>query len=282
MASAARSLGAEIRTQAEVVSVLTRDHRAYGVALADGEEVRARAIVSSADPKRTLTTLVDPVEIGPHLRWRASNIRTPGAVSKVNLALSGLPAFHGADGPERLGGRILVAPSIDDLERAFDASKYGRVAEEPYLEATIPTIHDPALAPEGRHVMSIVAQWTPHALREGDWDAERDHLADVVVKTLERYAPGLGELVLARQVITPVDLERDYALSGGHVYHAEPGLDQFFVWRPLLGHARYRFGLRGLYLCGSGAHPGGGVTGAPGANAAREILADLKRRSPRG
>jgi phytoene dehydrogenase-like protein len=279
LASAARAFGAEIRTGSEVVQVLTRNHRAHGVALAGGEEIRARVVVTSADPKRTLTALVDPVEIGPHLRWRATNIRTPGTVSKVNLALSGLPAFHGADGPERLGGRIVIAPSIDDLERAFDASKYGRVSEEPYLEATIPTIHDPSLAPAGRHVMSIVAQWTPYALREGDWTTERDHLADVVVKTMERYAPGLGELVLARQVVTPVDLERDYGLSGGHVYHAEPGLDQFFAWRPLLGHARYRFGLPGLYLCGAGAHPGGGVTGAPGANAAREILADLKKRS---
>ncbi len=282
LAAAARAFGAEIRTGVEVTRVLTRSHRAYGVALEDGQEIHARAVVSSADPKRTLTTLVDPVEIGPHLRWRASNIRTPGTVSKVNLALSGLPAFRGADSPEPMAGRILIAPSIDDLEHAFDASKYGRMSDEPYLEATIPTINDPGLAPEGRHVMSIVVQWTPYALREGDWGSERDHLGDVVIKTMEKHAPGLGEQVLARQVITPVDLERDYGLSGGHVYHAEPGLDQFFVWRPLLGHARYRFGLPGLYLCGSGAHPGGGVTGAPGANAAREILADLKKRSAKG
>ncbi|MGZ8604051.1 MAG: phytoene desaturase family protein [Actinomycetota bacterium] len=279
LASAARAFGAEIRTGVEVVRVLTKAHRVVGVALADGAELHARAVVTAADPKQTLTTLVDPVEIGPHLRWRASNIRTPGTVSKVNLALSGLPTIHGADGPERLAGRILLAPSIDDLETAFDASKYGRMSDEPFLEATIPTIADPSLAPEGRHVMSILAQWTPYALRESDWDAERDHLADVVVKTMERVAPGLGELVTARQVITPLDLERDYGLSGGHVYHAEPGLDQFFVWRPLLGHARYRFGLPGMYLCGSGAHPGGGVTGAPGANAGREILDDLKGRA---
>lgn len=281
LASAARALGAEIRTGTEVVRVLTRNQRARGVALADGEEIAARAVVTAADPKRTLTTLVDPVEIGPHLLWRAKNIRTPGRVSKVNLVLSGLPAFDGAGSPERLAGRIVIAPSIDDLERAFDHSKYGRISEEPYLEVTIPTLNDPTLAPEGTHVMSVVAQWTPYGLREGDWETERERLADVVVKSMERYAPGLGELVTARHVITPVDLERDYGLSGGHVYHAEPGLDQFFVWRPLLGHARYRFGLPGLYLCGSGAHPGGGITGAPGANAAREILADLKKRSAR-
>jgi phytoene dehydrogenase-like protein len=278
LASAARAFGAEIRTEAEVAAVTIEKHRVTGVALTDGSEIPARAVVSAADPKRTLTTLVDPVEVGPHLRWRASNIRTPGTVSKVNVALSGLPRFDGAE-PERLAGRIVFAPSIDALERAFDASKYGGIGDEPYLEATLPTISDPTLAPEGTHVMSIVAQWTPRDLRDGDWAAERDRLGDQVLKTLERHAPGLTELVTARQVITPVDLEDEYGLSGGNVYHGEPGLDQFFVWRPLLGHARYRLGLPGLYLCGSGAHPGGGVTGAPGANAAREILGDLKRRA---
>ena len=278
LAQAARSFGAEVRTGAEVVQVLTEDHRAVGVALADGFELRARVVVSSADPKRTITTLVDPVVAGPELMWRAGNIRTPGMVSKVNLALSGLPAFAGDDGEERLKGRIVVAPGIDYLERAFDASKYGRVSDEPNLEATIPTLVDPTLAPEGTHVMSIVVQWTPYRLRDGDWEAERDRLGDLVMKTMEQYAPGLGDLVTACQVLAPVDLEREYGLSGGHPLHAEPGLDQFFAWRPLLGHARYRFGIEGLYLCGSGAHPGGGVTGAPGANAAREILSDLKKR----
>jgi phytoene dehydrogenase-like protein len=279
LARAASAFGTEIRTGAEVERIITRNGRAVGVALAGGEELHARAIITAADPKRTLTDLVDPVVVGPHLSWRAANIRTPGAVSKVNLALSGLPSFTGADSPERLAGRIVIGPSVDYLERASDASKFGRMSEEPYLEATIPTISDPSLAPEGQHVMSIVVQWTPYRLRESDWDAERDHLADVTVKTMERFAPGLGQLVTARQVITPTDLERDYGLSGGHVYHAEPGLDQFFAWRPMFGHARYRFGIPGLYLCGSGAHPGGGVTGAPGANAAREILDVLKKRA---
>ena len=278
LANAVRGFRAEIRTSSEVVGVSVERHRATGVVLADGSEIRARAVVAAIDPKRTLTTLLDPVEIGPHLRWRATNIRTPGSVSKVDLALSGLPSFDGAD-PERLAGRIVIAPSIDHLERAFDASKYGGIGGAPYLEATIPTVSDPTLAPEGTHVMSVVAQWMPFELRDTDWAAERDRLGDLVVEALERYAPGLSNLVTARRVTTPVDLEREYGLTGGHVYHGEPGLDQFFVWRPLLGHARYRLGLPGLYLCGSGAHPGGGVTGAPGANAAREILGDLKRRS---
>jgi len=206
LASAAMAFGAQIRTGAEVDSIITRNGRAVGVALTGGEELHARAIITAADPKRTLTELIDPVVVGPHLSWRAANIRTPGAVSKVNLALSGLPAFAGADSPERLAGRIVIGPSVDYLERAFDASKFGRMSDEPFLEATIPTISDPTLAPEGQHVMSIVVQWTPYRRREGDWDAERDHLADVTVKTMERFAPGLGELVTARQVITPTDL----------------------------------------------------------------------------
>jgi phytoene dehydrogenase-like protein len=276
LASAARAFGAEIRTGAEVTNVLTREHRATGIALASGQEISARTVVSAADPKRTLMTLVDPVILGPDLVWRAGNIRTPGIVSKVNLALSGLPTFDGADA-ERLGGRIVIAPSIDYLEKAFDASKYGRISDEPYLEATIPTLADPSLAPAGTHVMSVTAQWTPYRLRDAEWAAERGRVGDLVVKTMETYAPGLGELVTARQILSPVDLETEYGFSQGHPLHAEPGLDQFFAWRPLLGHARYRFGIDGLYLCGSGAHPGGGITGAPGANAAREILADLKK-----
>jgi phytoene dehydrogenase-like protein len=146
------------------------------------------------------------------------------------------------------------------------------------MEITIPSLADPSLAPEGQHVMSVLAQAAPYRLREGDWSTEGDRLGDLVVKTLERYAPGLGDLVTAREVITPVDMERDYGLSGGHIYHAEHGMDSFFAWRPMLGHARYRFGLEGMYLAGSGAHPGGGVTGGPGANAARVILHDLRKR----
>jgi phytoene dehydrogenase-like protein len=180
----------------------------------------------------------------------------------------------------------VIAPGIDALERAFDASKYGRMSDHPLLEATIPSLVDPSLvegAQLGRrkgpaHVMSVIAQWLPFTLRDGDWDTRREELGDLVVRELETVAPGIGKQVVARQVITPLDLERDYGLSGGHPFHGELGLDQFFLWRPLLGHARYRMPLDGLYLAGSGAHPGGGITGAPGANAAREILADGKRR----
>lgn len=276
LVSAANGFGVEVRTRAEVVAIRSRGGRAAGVTLVDGSEIDAGLVVSAVDPKRTLL-MCDPVELGPTLVWQAGNIRQPGATAKVDLALSGLPTFNGAD-EERLRGRIVIGPSIDEVERAMDAVKYGRVAEEPVLEATIPSLVDPSIAPEGRHVMSVVVQGAPRHLRDGSWTAERDRLGDLVVKTLERYAPGLGELIEARSVTTPEDLETEYGLSGGHVQHAEPGLDQFFAWRPLNGHARYAFGLPGLYLAGSGAHPGGGITGGPGANAARQILRDDRER----
>jgi phytoene dehydrogenase-like protein len=280
---AARAAGVEIRTGAGVASVTARDGRATGVVLDDGEEIEAQSVVAAVDPKQVLTALADPVTVGPSLRWRAANIRTPGTVAKVNLALAGLPRFTAAgdDGERLLRGRILVAPGIDAIERAFDASKYGRLSEAPVLEATIPSLADPSLvagAPAGAHVMSIHVQYAPYALREGSWDEGREALGDRVLATLESVAPGIGSLVTARQVITPLDLERDYGLSGGHPLHAEPALDSMYLWRPLLGHARYRLGFDGLYLAASGAHPGGGITGQPGRNAAREIVADHKRR----
>jgi phytoene dehydrogenase-like protein len=274
LAAAAQGFGATIRTGVEVTAIVTRGDRATGVALADGTDLAADVVVSAADPKRTLR-LVDPEVLGPTLVWRGENIRQPGATAKVDLALGGLPAFPAADA-ERLSGRIVVGPSIDDVERAMDAAKYGHVAEAPMLEATIPSIGDPSLAPEGKHVMSVLVQAAPRHLRDGDWSAEREPLGDLVLKTLERYAPGLSSLVEARTVTTPEDLETDYGLTGGDVDHAAPGLDQWFAWRPLNQQARYRFCVDGLYLAGSGAHPGGGVTGGPGANAARQLLKDLK------
>ena len=273
--SAAKAKGVDVHTGAEVVAIRSTDGRVRGVTLADGTEIDAGLVVSAADPKRTLR-LCDPVELNPYEVWRAENIRQPGATAKVNLVLSGLPAFHGGDDVSRLQGRIVVGLSIDHVEQAMDANKYGHVAEDPMLEATIPTLVDPSLAPEGTHVMSILFQAAPRRLREGVWVSERDRVADIAVKSMERFAPGLGELVEAREVITPEDMENDYGLTGGHVYHAEPALDQFFAWRPLNGEARYRLQIEGLYLAGSGAHPGGGITGGPGANAARQILADTK------
>ena len=290
LAAVVKAAGGEIRTRADVVHVTTVDGRATGVVLGSGDEITARIVVAGIDPKQVLTGLVDPVTIGPGLRWRATNIRTPGTVAKVNLALAGLPVFTAAgtgDDAERLlRGRIVIAPGIDYLERAFDASKYGQVSAAPYLEATIPTLMDPSLvdAPKAaarraaRHVLSVHLQYAPYALREGSWATRREELGDLALSTLEAYAPGISKLVVGRQVLSPLDLEHDFGLTGGHPYHAEPSLDSFFLWRPLLGSARYRLPVDGLYLAGSGAHPGGGITGAPGQNAAREILSDWKKR----
>jgi phytoene dehydrogenase-like protein len=284
LASAAVAAGAEIRTGTEVVAVRSRDGRATGVILDSGDGIEARAVVAGVDPRRLLRDLVDPVALGPDMVWRAANHRVPGVTAKVNLALSALPRFPAAeDDPDRLlRGRIVVAPGIDPVERALDAAKYGRMSDEPVVEATIPSLVDPSLvdgAPAGSHVMSVIAQYAPFELRDGTWDeATRDSLGDRVLDVLEGVAPGISSLVTARQVLVPPDLERDYGLSGGHPLHGEPGLESFFLWRPFLGFARYRMPLEGLYLCGSGAHPGGGITGQPGENAAREILSDLKRR----
>jgi phytoene dehydrogenase-like protein len=284
LAAAARAAGAEIRCSTEVVSITSRDNRATGVVLADDEEIGASVVVSGLDPKRTLLNLADPVTVGPTMRWRAANYRTPGVVAKINLVVDRLPQFTAAGGDEQLiRGRILAAPGIDAIERAFDAAKYGRSSETPVLEATIPSLVDPSLvadAPDGTHVVSISAQYAPAVLRDAAWDdaGRADAFADRVVGVLDELAPGLTSSIVAREVITPLDLERDYGLSGGHPLHGEQSLDQFFLWRPFLGSARYRLPIDGLYLCGSGAHPGGGITGQPGQNAAREILADMKRR----
>jgi phytoene dehydrogenase-like protein len=281
---AAQAAGVEVRTGVEVTSITSRDGRVTGVVLANGEEIDSPVVVSGLDPKQTLTRLADPVAVGPNLLWRAGNIRTPGTVAKVNLALAELPTFtaaSGEDGAPLLRGRILIAPGIDAMERAHDDAKYGRASDDPIMEATIPSLADPSLvvgAPDGTQVMSVIVQSTPHTLRGTDWDAEREGFGDRVVKALDAYAPGLASLVTARQVLTPLDLERDYGLTGGHPMHGEHGLDQFYLWRPLLGHARYRLALDGLYLAGAGAHPGGGVTGQPGQNAAREIISDWKSR----
>jgi len=285
LASAARRAGAEIRTGAEVVAVRSAGGRTNGITLASGEQVDAPVVVSGLDPRRTLLDLVDPESLGPRLGWQAGNLRQSGVTAKVDLALSELPAFRGLDGDDgalRLRGRLVVAPSVRYLDVAHDAAKYGRVSDEPWLEATIPSLVDPLLvdgagASGVRHVMSMVVQSAPRQLRDGDWDTARDVLFERTMAVLETVAPGIGRLVVARQVHTPADLELDLGMTGGHPLHGEPGLDQWFAWRPMLGYARYRMPIDGLYLCGSGAHPGGGVTGVPGRNAAREVIADRKR-----
>src|SRR5579863_1219289 len=278
MAAAATQAGAEIRTNAEVIEVTIGNGVAGGVVLSNGEEINARAIVSNADPKRTLLKLVDPMHLSPDFVMKLQHYRMPGTVAKVNLALSGLPRFTALkDNDEALSGRILIAPEIDYLERAFDDSKYGDFSKQPYLEIAIPSIADPSLAPAGKHVMSIYMQYAPFKLKNSDWEKQRVSLGDTVVKTLTRYAPNLPELILTHQIITPQDLEDTYGLTSGHIFHGELALDQFFTMRPLLDWAKYNTPIKNLYLCGSGTHPGAGLTGGSGANAAREILKHLKK-----
>ncbi len=283
MAAGAREAGTEIRTGAFVAQILVRQGAVAGVALATGEEIAAKAVVSSADPKRTFLSLLDPVHLDPFFLTQIRNYRSLGNVAKINLALDALPEFpalaslDGGDPSKLLIGRLHIGHEIDYLERAFDASKYGEISSEPILEVAVPSLLDPALAPAGKHVMSIYAQFAPYKLREGDWGSRRFELGRTVIETLAAHAPGLGDRIVAEQVITPLDLERDYGLTGGHIFHGELALDQIFTMRPVLDSARYRAPIRGLYLCGSGTHPGTGLTGASGANAAREILRDLKR-----
>src|SRR5580693_7165 len=280
MAAAAMEAGAEIRSNAEVIEVSVGNGVASGVVLSNGEEINARAIISNADPKRTLLKLVDPMHLSPDFVMKLQHYRMPGTVAKVNLALSGLPEFTAlkdAGDTGALSGRIHIGPEIDYLERAFDESKYGNFSKQPYLEIAIPSVTDPSLAPAGKHVMSIYMQYAPYKLKGSDWDSQRVALGDTVVRTLAQYAPKLPELILTHQIITPQDLEDTYGLTGGHIFHGELALDQFFTMRPLLDWARYRTPIQNLYLCGSGTHPGAGLTGGSGANAAREILKDLKK-----
>lgn len=294
MAKAAVLAGAELRTGAEVARASVKNGATTGVVLSSGEEIAARVVVSGADPRRTFLRLIDPSHLEPDFVIKMQNYRSLGAVAKVNLALSGLPSFSALRSvaaasslpsseatPAALAGRIHIGPQIDYLERAFDDAKYGAFSRQPYLDIAIPSITDPSLAPVGRHVMSICVQFAPFKLKHGAWNGQRETLGDVVVKTLSIYAPDLPKLILHRQVITPHDLEETYGLTGGHIFHGELALDQLFTMRPLLGWARYRGPLRGLYLCGSGTHPGSGLTGVSGWNAAREILKDWRnlRRS---
>jgi phytoene dehydrogenase-like protein len=283
LAEAAKLAGAEIRTSAEVAHLRMKDGAVTGVVLADGEEIACAAVVSGVDPKRTFFNLVDPAQLDPTFANRVKNFRANGNVAKVNLALGGLPSFPalaGTVGPDgfrqALSGRIHIGPEIDYLERAYDASKYGVFSSSPYLDLTIPTLLDPALAPEGKHVLSAYVQFAPFKLKAGNWDSRRGELSQAVINTLAAYAPNISSLIEAVQVITPQDLETTYGFTGGHIFHGELALDQLFTMRPVLDWARYKTPVRGLFLCSSGTHPGNGLTGASGANAAREIIRELR------
>ncbi|HWH76558.1 MAG TPA: NAD(P)/FAD-dependent oxidoreductase [Candidatus Binatus sp.] len=272
---AAQQNGAELRTDAEVAAIVTKNGAATGVVLANGTEFGADLVISSVDVKRTFLKLVEPTYLDPLFLLRVKNIRARGTVAKVNLALAGLPQFanmQSATTAADLGGIIHIGPTVDYLERAADDAKYGRFSPQPFLEITIPSIADPSLAPAGNHVMSVWMQSAPYHLRESTWGKQREALGDTIINLIENYAPGFKSSILHRQVLTPDDLEKTYGLTEGHVYHAELALDQVFFMRPVPGWSRYHTPIEKLFLCGSGTHPGGGITGLPGYFAAREII----------
>jgi phytoene dehydrogenase-like protein len=285
LASAAVRHGVEVRTGASVAQVIVRNDRAAGAVLDTGDTIEARAVVSGVDPKRTFGALCEAEYVPPEFLWRIRHLRARGALAKVNLALSGLPAVAGVT-RDMLASPMRVAPSLDYLERAFDHVKYGEWSREPWIEFTVPSIADASLAPRGAHVLSAYVQWVPNAIgsresgtgtrmaREiGARDPDDAGLLRTVIDTLDRYAPGLRGQVVASQLITPADLDREWGLTGGHIFHGELSLEQAFTMRPLLGYGSYKTPIAGLYLCGSGTHPGTGLTGGSGANAAR-VIAD--------
>lgn len=283
LAEAVRQAGVEIRTNARVEHILLKDGAVTGVVLGDGEEIAAGAVVSGVDPKRTFFRLLDATQLDPTFAARIRNFRMNGTVAKVHLALGELPSFPalaeavGPDGFLRaMSGRMHIGPEIDYLEKAFDASKYGEFPKAPWLDVTIPTVLDEALAPSGKHVLSAYVQYAPFVLKEGNWNERRRELAETVIQTLADYAPNLPGAVEGMQVITPEDLETEYGFTGGHVFHGELALDQMFTMRPVLDWARYKTPIHGLFLCGNGTHPGNGLTGASGANAAKEIIHELR------
>jgi phytoene dehydrogenase-like protein len=276
IAASARSRGVEIRTNAAVERILVRDGRTEGVVLAGGDEIQARIVASNVDPRRTFLGLIDERSLPSDFLTSIRRFRSEGTSAKVNLALNGLPSFKalpGAPGPQHKA-TMHICPSVDYIERAWDDAKYGVPSRSPLLELTCPTMYDPSLAPAGKHIMGIFLQYAPYTLREGTWDDHRDKFLNRVLDMVEEYAPGFRSLIDHAQMLTPLDLERRFGITGGNIFHGEMTLDQMFVMRPVAGWARYATPIRGLYLCGSGTHPGGGVMGAPGYNAAKAILAD--------
>jgi phytoene dehydrogenase-like protein len=275
LASVARSHGVEIRTEVEVARILVKSGAVTGVALASGEEIAAKVVASNADAHVTFNRLIDNRLLPPSFAEAVNRISYDSASLKINVALSELPDFTACPGPQpgpQHRGTIHVCPDTDYLERAYDDAKYGRPSERPILECTIPSVVDPTVAPPGKHLMSMFIQYAPYKLRDGNWDELKESFADRCFDVLNEYAPNFKRSVIARQVLTPLDLERTFGLTGGNIFQGAMNLNQLFFLRPVIGFAGYRTPLKGLFLCGAAAHPGGGVIGAAGWNAAREIL----------
>jgi phytoene dehydrogenase-like protein len=279
IARSAERHGAEVRIAAEVARVTVRGGRATGVVLASGEELSAKLVVSNADPKRTFLGMVDARELPPEFVDEIRSYRTYSTAFKINLALEEAPrytAFDAAAIGSAYPTYVHIGPSMEYLERAYDDAKYGRPSARPFMSPVVPTIVDPELAPRGKHILNIFGGHAPYTLAGTTWDAERERFADTVIDTLAAYAPNLPGAVIHRQILMPPDLEAVFALPQGHIFHGELSLDQLFFLRPAAGYANYRSPVRGLYQCGSATHPGGGVMGVCGHNAAREILKDWK------
>ncbi len=271
--SAASAAGAEIRTATPVQRILVDGERACGVRLESGEQVEAKCVISGADPRTTYLKLLGAEQLDAGFVRRITHLRTHGMTAKFHAALERMPTFLGIDGIPR--GRVVLAPSPDAIERAFNHAKYGEFSASPVLEVVVPTSCDAALAPAGKHVLSAIVQYAPYQLREG-WDSGRARFTDLILETLERHAPGLRAAVSATELLTPADIEAQFRISGGHWHHAELALDQFFTMRPVIGAAQYRAPVPGLYLCGAGTHPGGGVLGMGGRNAAQQVLREAR------
>jgi phytoene dehydrogenase-like protein len=280
MAAAGRKRGVEIVTSAPVAKILARGGRAEGVALEDGTEVHARYVVSNADPKRTFLGLLDASDIPGDFREAIQGIKMAGPCAKVNMVLGEEPVVGGmpADADPRRRALFSLIPSLEFAERSYDGAKLGEIPEQLWVDCVVASNVDDSLAPQGKHVMTCFVQYVPYELKRGTWDENRELLGERVVQTIAQYAPNVPRALEARQVLTPLDLERTYGLTEGNIFHGDLVLEQMLFMRPIPGWARYRTPLRGLYLCGAGTHPGGGVTGAPGYNAARQLLKDHGRR----
>lgn len=270
MAASARAAGVEIRLSSAVASIDVDAGRVTGVTLADGEQISAGIVVSNADPITTFERLVGLRNLETDTARRVSQIRCTGGTAKLHLALNGLPVFTGLH-ERQLGQRLVIAPDMNYIERAFNAVKYKEYSTAPALDISIPTVHDAGLAPAGAHVLSAIVQFAPYA-PQGGWEAHRETFTQLVVECIARYAPGIEQQIVASELLTPADLERDYGMTGGHWHHGELGMDQVLMMRPFPGATQYNAAFDGLYLCGAGAHPGGGVMGLAGRNAAREII----------
>jgi phytoene dehydrogenase-like protein len=278
IASAARELGVEIRTEAPVARVLMNNGQARGVVLDNGDEIRCDVVSSSLDPRLTFMKMVGKEHLPADFVEDVNRYKFRGSSGKVNLALSGLPDFTCLPGEGRhLRGAISISPGVEYMERAYDDAKYGRYSRRPYIDMVIPTLTDPSVAPPGKHILSCFVQYAPYHLKEGTWDQKREEFGDTVVDTISEFAPNLRSLILHRQVLTPLDIETMFGLSEGNIFQGELTLEQLFFLRPAPGWAQYRTPVRNLYMCGSATHPGGGIMGAPGLNAANMILRDWKR-----